>query len=65
MVLVLTSFHPFVWRKDIPKKKQPPLGTLELWDPGLSSKTYRYGQNPMLKNCDVEIMLKGGGKMKG
>ena len=53
----------FVWRKDIKEEEQLPLGTLELWDS--FSSNIQVWTKSMLKNCDVEIMLKGGGRMKG
>jgi hypothetical protein len=53
----------FVWRTDIKQEEQLPLDTLELWDS--FSSNIQVWTKAMLKNCDVEIMLKGGGRMKG
>ena len=53
----------FVWKTDIKEEEQLPLSTLELWDS--FSSNIQVWTKSMLKNCDVEIMLKGGGRMKG
>ena len=46
------------------KTRRPlPLGTLELWD-GFSNNIQIWSKR-LLKNCDVEIMLKGGKRMGG
>ena len=52
-----------VWKKDIKKEEQLPLGTIELWD--CFSYDIQIWYKQLLKNCDVEIWLKGGQKMKG
>jgi len=52
-----------VWKKDIKKEEQLPLATIELWD--CFSYDIQIWYKQLLKNCDVEIWLKGGQKMKG
>ena len=52
-----------VWKKNIKKEEQLPLGTIELWD--CFSYDIQIWYKQLLKNCDVEIWLKGGQKMKG
>ena len=52
-----------VWKKDIKKEEQLPLGTIQLWD--CFSYDIQIWYKQLLKNCDVEIWLKGGQRMKG
>ena len=52
-----------VWKKNIKKEEQLPLGTIELWD--CFSYDIQIWYKQLLKNCDVEIWLKGGQRMKG
>ena len=52
-----------VWKKDIKKEEQLPLGTIQLWD--CFSYDIQIWYKQLLKNCDVIIWLKGGQKMKG
>ena len=47
----------FVWKKDFKEEEQLPLGTLELWDS--FSNNIQIWSKRLLKNCDVEILLKG------
>ena len=53
----------FVWRTDYKEEELLPLSTIELWDS--FSNNIQLWSKRLLKNCDVEIMLKGGGRMKG
>ena len=53
----------FVWKKDIVESEQLPLDVLELWD--AFSYEVQVWKKVLLANCDVDIMLKGGGRMKG
>ena len=53
----------FVWKKDIKEEEQLPLSSLALWDS--FSSNIQVWTKSILKNCDVEIMLNGGGRMKG
>jgi len=55
--------NAFVWKKDIVESEQLPLDVLELWD--AFSYEVQVWKKVLLANCDVDIMLKGGGKMKG
>ena len=51
----------FVWKKDIVESEQLPLDVLELWD--AFSYEVQVWKKVLLANCDVDIMLKGGGRM--
>ena len=53
----------FVWKKDIKQEEQLSLGVISLWD-GFSYDIQIWSKR-LLKNCDVQIMLKGGKKMGG
>ena len=53
----------FVWKKDFKEEEQLPLGDISLWD-GFSYDIQIWSKR-LLKNCDVQIMLKGGNKMGG
>ncbi len=53
----------FVWKKDIKEEEQLSLGVISLWD-GFSYDIQVWSKR-LLKNCDVQIMLKGGKKMGG
>ena len=53
----------FVWKENIKEEDQLPLGTIELWDS--FSSNIQVWTKSLLKASDVEIMLKGGGRMKG
>ena len=53
----------FVWKTDYKEEELLPLSTIELWDS--FSNNIQLWSKRLLKNCDVEIMLKGGGRMKG
>ena len=53
----------FVWRKDIKEDEQLPLGTIELWD--CFSNNIQIWTKQLLKNCDVDIMIRGGQKIGG
>ena len=53
----------FVWKKDIKKEDQLSLGQLELWD-GFSYDIQIWTKR-LLKNCDVQIWVKGKGIVKG
>ena len=53
----------FVWKKDIKEEEQLSLGHISLWD-GFSYDIQIWSKR-LLKNCDVQIMLKGGKKMGG
>ena len=65
MVRCLISFHYLLlYGKKIIKKKNYYLRRIiELWDS--FSNNIQLWSKRLLKNCDVEIMLKGGGRMKG
>ena len=53
----------FVWRKDIKEDEQLPLGTIELWD--CFSNNIQIWTKQLLKNCDVDIVIRGGQKIGG
>ena len=53
----------FTWRTDIKEEEQLKLGELCLWDS--FSYDIQVWSKRLLRNCDVNIMLKGGKKMKG
>jgi hypothetical protein len=53
----------FVWKKDIIEEEQLALSTIELWDS--FSNNIQIWTKQLLKNSDVDIMLKGGEKMEG
>ena len=53
----------FVWKENIKEEDQLPLGTIELWDS--FSSNIQIWTKSLLKASDVEIMVKGGGRMKG
>ena len=53
----------FVWKKDIKIEDQLSLGQLELWD-GFSYDIQVWSKR-LLKNCDVQIWIKGKGIVKG
>ena len=53
----------FVWKTDIKEEEQLSLGEISLWD-GFSYDIQVWSKR-LLKNCDVQIMLKGGRKMGG
>ena len=53
----------FTWKTDIKQEEQLKLGELCLWDS--FSYDIQVWSKRLLKNCDVEIMLKGGKRMKG
>jgi hypothetical protein len=53
----------FVWKKDIKQEDQLSLGQLELWD-GFSYDIQVWTKR-LLKNCDVQIWVKGKGIVKG
>ena len=53
----------FVWKTDIKQEEQLRLGELCLWD-GFSYDIHIWAKR-LLKNCDVQIMLKGGKRMGG
>jgi uncharacterized protein involved in tolerance to divalent cations len=53
----------FVWKKNIKEEEQLSLGTISLWD-GFSYDIQIWSKR-LLKNCDVQIMLKGGKRMGG
>jgi len=53
----------FTWKTDIKQEEQLKLGELCLWDS--FSYDIQVWSKRLLKNCDVQIMLKGGKRMKG
>lgn len=53
----------FVWRKDIKVEEQLTLDQLELWDS--FSNSIQVWTKSLLKNCDVDVILKGGDKIRG
>ena len=52
----------FVWKKDIKQEDQLSLGQLELWD-GFSYDIQVWTKR-LLKNCDLQILVKGKGIVK-
>ena len=53
----------FVWRKDIKQEEQLNLSELCLWD--AYSYDIHIWTKKLLKNCDVQVWMTGGKKMKG
>ena len=53
----------FTWKTDIKGEEQLKLGELCLWDS--FSYDIQVWSKRLLRNCDVQIMLKGGKRMKG
>lgn len=53
----------FVWKTDIKEDEQLPLSSIELWD-GFSYDITVWTKR-LLKNCDVDVILKGGKRMSG
>ena len=53
----------FVWKKNIKQEEQLPLNVIELWD--AFSYDIQVWTKRLLKNCDVDIVIKGKGKMSG
>ena len=53
----------FVWKKDFKEEELLPLSTIELWDS--FSNNIQLWSKRLLKNCDVQIMLKGGERARG
>ena len=51
------------WKKDIKEEEQLPLNVIELWD--AFSYDIQVWTKRLLKNCDVDIVIKGKGKMSG